>query len=172
MSQKLQTKSLIKATIYALVAAAIALVVIILPAEYNIDPTGLGKKMGLTVFNETPDPTPEADQSSAGEKETIEILVPANRGVEYKFTMKQYAKMEYEWTAGGTSLHFDLHGEPEGNTTGYFESFALADAAEMKGSFTTPFAGVHGWYFKNETDNPVTVTLIVKGTYSSHKLLQ
>jgi hypothetical protein len=35
----------------------------------------------------------------------------------------------------------------------------------MKGSLTAPFAGSHGWYWKNETDAPVIVTLSIKGNY-------
>ena len=39
--------SLIKATIIALLVGALVLVTAILPAEYGIDPTGLGSRMGL-----------------------------------------------------------------------------------------------------------------------------
>ena len=99
------------------------------------------------------------------EFQTIEVVVPAGRGVEYKFAMQQYAKMTYEWLTDGEALYFDLHGEPEGDTTGYFESYTIATSNEMKGSFTAPFAGSHGWYWKNETDNPIAVQLLVKGQY-------
>ena len=40
----------------------------------------------------------------------------------------------------------------------------------MKGSFTTPFSGVHGWYWKNTSDVDVTVQLTVNGGYSEHGL--
>ena len=78
--------------------------------------------------------------------------------------------MEYVWITDGEPLYFDLHGEPEGDTTGYFESYAIATLAEMKGSFTAPFTGVHGWYWKNNSDSPVAVQLIVKGEYAEHGL--
>ncbi|HAG95218.1 MAG TPA: hypothetical protein DCL78_13935, partial [Gammaproteobacteria bacterium] len=39
--------SLIKATIIALLVGALVLLTAILPAEYGIDPTGLGSRMGL-----------------------------------------------------------------------------------------------------------------------------
>ncbi|MCP4057734.1 MAG: hypothetical protein GY738_10545, partial [Pseudoalteromonas sp.] len=57
------------------------------------------------------------------------------------------------------------HGEPAGDTTGYFESYAIANLSEMKGSFTAPFGGSHGWYWKNNSDNPVAIQLLVKGQY-------
>lgn len=163
-------------SIYSLVFAVVILVIVILPAEYNIDPTGIGKKLGLTVFNETEQvnstslSAQEVAKESKDTIEKIQVIVPANQGVEYKFTMEQYQKLEYEWITEGTMLYFDLHGEPQGDTTGYFESYVIATAREMKGSFTAPFAGSHGWYWKNTTQDPVTIQLIVKGEYREHGL--
>ena len=167
--------ALLKYTMFSLLFAAITLVTVILPAEYNIDPTGIGHKLGLTVFHdvkadEATQSSLEQPTSSKGVTETIEVVVPAGRGVEYKFIMTQYQKLEYEWITDGTALYFDLHGEPEGDTTGYFESYAIATLSEMKGSFTVPFTGSHGWYWKNTSNNPVKVQLIVKGEFSKHSL--
>jgi hypothetical protein len=168
----LTNRALIKYTMYSLVFAAVMLFTVILPAEYNIDPTGIGHKLGLTVFNNVKAETTPANSSEAakGEVENIEITVPAGRGIEYKFIMQQHQKIEYEWITDGTALYFDLHGEPEGDTTGYFESYAIATLDGMKGSFTTPFAGSHGWYWKNTSDTSVIVQLIVKGEYEKHGL--
>ncbi|MFT5755781.1 MAG: hypothetical protein ACI9LM_000493 [Alteromonadaceae bacterium] len=168
----LSNAALIKYTLLSLIFAAVTLLTVILPAEYNIDPTGLGHKLGLTVFNNVNTATAKANDSeqSKGATETIDVIVPAGRGVEYKFVMEQYQKLTYEWITDGTPLYFDLHGEPKGDTTGYFESYAIATLVEMKGSFTTPFSGSHGWYWKNKTDVPVTVQLIVTGEYIKHGL--
>ncbi len=169
MQHTVSSKTLIKASVSAVIVAAIVLVTVILPAEYNIDPTGIGKKLGLTVLataGEEQQPTTNlAVEKGTDEFQTIEVTVPAGRGIEYKFYMKQYEKMTYEWLTDGEPLYFDLHGEPEGDTTGYFESFTIATNNEMKGSFTTPFAGSHGWYWKNKTDKPIAIQLMVKGQY-------
>lgn len=172
----LSTPALIKYTLSSLIFAAVILVFIILPAEYNIDPTGVGKKLGLTVFTQTStnaDTKPLERQSEATstlKPLSIEVIVPAGRGVEYKFEMAQYQKLKYQWQSNGTTLYFDLHGEPKGDTTGYFESYAIASLDTMKGSFTAPFAGSHGWYWKNTSDKPVIVSLVVEGEYLSHRL--
>lgn len=173
MQHTVSAKTLIKASITAIVVAVIALVTFILPAEYNIDPTGIGHSLGLTTLahaNETENVSsgPDVDEGTkvTTEFQTIEVTVPAGRGIEYKFAMAQYAKLNYEWMTDGEPLYFDLHGEPEGDTTGYFESYTIATADEMKGSFTAPFAGSHGWYWKNTTDEPVAVQLLVKGEYT------
>jgi hypothetical protein len=170
----LSTTELIKYTVFSVIFALVILVAVILPAEYNIDPTGIGHKLGLNVFtNEATDTSispEEISQKSDHAIEVISVLVPAGRGVEYKFVMTQYQKIEYQWATNGDVLYFDLHGEPEGDTTGYFESYAIATLDKMKGSFTTPFAGSHGWYWKNTSDSPVTVELTVKGDYIKHGL--
>ncbi len=171
MQPTVSNKSLLKATIIALVIAAIALVTIILPSEYNIDPTGIGEKLGLTALataskeEGSKDSSEQSTNQVSTSSKIIEVSVPAGRGIEYKFAMDQFAKMEYEWMTDGQPLYFDLHGEPEGDTTGYFESYVIATNAEMKGSFTTPFAGSHGWYWKNNTDQDVAIQLIVEGEF-------
>ena len=43
---------LIKSTILAAVAAVVILVTIVLPSEYGIDPTGIGKAVGLAEMGE------------------------------------------------------------------------------------------------------------------------
>ena len=167
--------ALLKYPIVSLIFAVITLFTIILPAEYNLDPSGIGQILGLTVFHngktvETSQTGIEDTKNSGNLAATIEVVVPAGQGVEYKFIMAQYQKLEYEWKTGSAALYFDLHGEPEGDTTGYFESYAIATLSEMKGSFTVPFTGAHGWYWKNTTDKPIKVQLIVKGDYSKHAL--
>ena len=169
MQQTLSTLALIKSAVIALIVAGLVLVSFILPAEYNIDPTGLGEKLGLTSLaktNVTGAEKSTEDSKTKQASDTVEVIVPANRGVEFKFSMQQFQKMEYEWQTDGEPLYFDLHGEPEGDTTGYFESYAIATLKDIKGSFTAPFAGSHGWYWKNTTNNAVTVKLIVKGEYT------
>ena len=46
------TKRLIKSTVMAVLVAILFLLVAILPAEYGIDPTGVGKILGLTKMGE------------------------------------------------------------------------------------------------------------------------
>lgn len=41
------TAKLIKSTLLALIGAGILLVTVVMPAEYGIDPTGVGKALGL-----------------------------------------------------------------------------------------------------------------------------
>ena len=168
MEQSVSLTTLIKASVAAILLAAVAFVSFILPAEYNIDPTGVGQKLGLTVLAQSAEAAPIAPQSktnSVASKQVIEITVPANQGIEYKLKMTQHDKLTYEWMTDGDPLYFDLHGEPEGDTSGYFESYAIATLDTMKGSFIAPFDGSHGWYWKNTSAKAVAIQLIVNGHY-------
>ena len=200
-------KTLIKASLAATLIAAVILVLFILPAEYDVDPTGFGQAAGLTELakssqaqeqtqaavttpSQMPDQMPDemqeaefgfdkpatldapsveqikaARQTPDVRNDTVDIVIPAGRGLEYKLLIDAYTHLEYEWHTDGQPLYFDFHGEPKGDTTGYYESFSITTSNEMKGSLTTPFAGSHGWYWKNKSDAPVTVTLTTKGDY-------
>lgn len=166
----MKQRRLLTSSLMAMGIACVALVTVILPAEYNIDPTGIGEKLGLSSYalasQETPT-TAEIKQSHA-----VDLVVPAGRGIEYKLHMAQFAKAEYEWKTQSDSLYVDLHGEPEGDTSGYFESYTIATVDQMKGSFTTPFVGSHGWYWKNTSDSAVTLTLNITGAFVVEGLKQ
>ena len=62
-------KTLLVATISALVISVLIYFTVILPAEYNLDPTGIGKSMGLTVLS-------EPVSTSANDQKARETLVP------------------------------------------------------------------------------------------------
>lgn len=168
------TKTLLVSSILATLLAVVVLLTVILPAEYNIDPTKVGGLLGLTRLAEPIEAaSPKFSNGDVSNKqEIIEVTVPAGEGIEYKFYVKQHNKIEYEWLTDGEPLYFDLHGEPEGDTTDYFESYAIATLSEMKGSFIAPFDGSHGWYWKNTSDEPVAVQLIVDGQFTIIGLIQ
>jgi len=98
-------------------------------------------------------------------KDTITVSIPARGNKEYKLQLAKGAVLEYVWQTDKGDLFFDFHGEPKGDTTGYFKSFEKDTKSNTSGSLTTIFAGTHGWYWKNNNAFPVTVTLNVKGEY-------
>lgn len=103
--------------------------------------------------------------SFAGARDTISIQIPARGDKEYKLQLKAGESFQYAWKADNGELFFDFHGEPAGDTTGNFTSFNQSTDREYAGSLTATFAGTHGWYWKNTTSSPVTITLMLKGEY-------
>jgi len=178
--------TLARTTAIALVAAGALLVTIVLPAEYAIDPIGTGRWLGLTEIA-SPSLTPAETVSPDGA-----VLVPVQRGpvgeypaefkldvfeitlqpyeyVEYKYQLEQGATMLYSWTASAPVIH-DLHGERAsgaGNDGSAEESFDKQDRRQASGSFSAPFAGIHGWYWENPGGEPITIRLTSSGFYNS-----
>lgn len=60
-------KKLVKSTIIAAVSAAVVLVTVVMPAEYNIDPTGVGKVLGLTTMGEIKQSLAQESENGMGE---------------------------------------------------------------------------------------------------------
>ncbi|MGS1119867.1 hypothetical protein [Rhodanobacter sp. UC4436_H3] len=60
------TRRLLKATAVAIVVAGALLVTTVLPAEYGIDPTGMGKRLGLNVLAETAEAAEPAVPAATG----------------------------------------------------------------------------------------------------------
>jgi hypothetical protein len=61
----------------ALVVAALVLVVAVLPAEYGIDPTGLGRALGFTELNAPASRTIEVKDVLGGNERVREVEIPA-----------------------------------------------------------------------------------------------
>lgn len=186
-------RSPLKATVIAALAAAAILVAVVLPAEYGIDWTGIGKVTGLAAMGRdkvaaaraleqeaaapavmaTPAKagadTPATSSARALRSDAIELRIAPGVGVEYKAVLAEGESMVFDWDAAGAELTFDFHGEPEGGPEGMFLSFKKGAAAKHAGSLRAPFAGTHGWYWKNAGSAPVVVKLRVSGFYSELK---
>ncbi|MCK5830498.1 MAG: hypothetical protein KAH20_09370 [Methylococcales bacterium] len=178
-------KSLILACIISIILATIILFVAVLPAEYNIDPTGLGSKLGLTVLSQAegemikPSVFSCSDNASSTDKklgtewkDTVIITLPPKKGLEYKFSITKDETFEFEWsTADKTKLYFDFHGEPKGDKTGFFKSFKENTDNQSGGFLVAPFTGAHGWYWENKTNQTVIIILKTRGNYKIIGLL-
>jgi hypothetical protein len=162
------------ATLAALVVAVVVLVATVLPAEYDIDPLGIGEALGLRVLSGgvSGGPIPvRADGLNAHrssyrlDRRTFE-LEPGG-WVEYKYRLEEGRSMVYSWTATYW-VRAEMHSEPDGAEAGTAEFFEVEERTMARhGSYVAPFPGIHGWYWINETDETVTVTLDAAGYFST-----
>ena len=168
--------SLARATAVALVVAAIVLVTIVLPAEYGIDPLGFGEITGLIALSETTPPPIVASESGPVRPQPADYMVdtrqftlePFGGYVEYKYELEASATMLYTWTATGP-VNFDFHTEPEGLPPSASESFERGTASEGRGAYVAPYAGIHGWFWENDEEDVVTVTVTTAGFYRASR---
>ena len=133
--------------------------------KLTIEESGSGPDVPIPVEVNSP---PPAEQYSIREDSDITVVVPAGKGIEYKFKMLKYGSTKYEWSTDGSILYSDMHGElllenpPEEE---FFESYAEAYSNNMTGTLIAPFEGIHGWYFRNKNKEDVIVNLKLKGQY-------
>ncbi len=168
----------------ALLAAGVILVVAVLPAEFGADPTGIGRRLGLTAMNDTARQIEAlaASRAPAGgvptlvpqsrelQHETVEFALAPHDSVEYKYRLEKGQALLFSWKATAP-VNYELHAEPDGAPRGYAESYEKREGiGGATGTLTAPFPGIHGWYWENPTDRPVTITLSSAGFYTlSHE---
>lgn len=228
---------LIRSTLVAAGAAGAILVLFWLPAEYGIDPTGVGALTGLSEMGEikqqlaaeaaadalaagaagqpapagstapeiiarldrieaqlaaiatvigTPPvpaapipvapvarapvaaaPAPEAAPAAAagpGWRDEVSYTLNPGEGIEVKLAMQAGQIARFAWTANGSVVNFDLHGDGGGQRISYEQGRAVAD---QTGELVAAFTGNHGWFWRNRTEAPVTVTLRTGGDYGA-----
>ena len=224
---------LLRSTLISLGAALFLLVAVVLPAEYNIDPLGVGAFLGLTEMGgikaqlseeaaadaaalaNAPSPEvlarlaaieaqlngmtallragarqavpPQAPETAAPEAATLGTAAPAapaaappaqtaepawrdevrfvltpGEGIELKLVMNEGAVAEFEWSANGSVLNFDTHGDGGGQSVRYEQGRSVPGQSD---ELIAAFTGKHGWFFRNRTDQDVTLTLRVRGDY-------
>ncbi|HIG65992.1 MAG TPA: hypothetical protein EYQ43_10695 [Methyloprofundus sp.] len=170
-------KTLIISMVCAILLAFFILIAFVAPAEYGIDPTGLGTELGLTelapstqVNTKAVLACPVGNQQSDWQDIVI-ITVPEKSGLEYKFYIQEDAEIAYEWSSDSSDLYYDFHGEPAGDQTGYFKSYRESTASQSNGLLTTPFTGIHGWYWRNDSNHAVQITLKTRGQYQVKGLI-
>jgi hypothetical protein len=178
---------LAKATAGAAAAAALVFTLFVLPAETGVDPTGVGSALGLTAMAETAERKVEEGavsslapvarsiaQSEASiakatpmRSDEMTVVLPPHRGTEVKANMKKGDSFVFRWEAKGGPVKLDMHGEPPNPAEDEFTSYwQEAKIQEAQGTFTAPFDGTHGWYWRNNSDVPVTVTVQTNGFYA------
>lgn len=154
------------ATLGAAVIAGLILVTLILPAELNRDPLGVGEALGIKGLSEKPATETVGIEKARFREDTVSFELLPFEFVEYKYRLGQYSALIYSWTATD-EVTFDFHGEPAGGPEGFAESFTIGKADHENGAFTAPFTGIHGWFWENRGGGAVTVTLSTAGFYSA-----
>ena len=164
-------RQLLIGTLVALVVAAILLVAVILPAEYGVDPLRTGKLLGLTEMSESGEISAQLMHEHERKylSGRVVINIKPGEGLEYKATLPEGEPLLYSWMVAGGPVYFEFHGEPtEGEwPKDYYRSYQIKEKSTGEhGSFVAPFTGQHGWYWKNLSTEPATITLEASGFYS------
>ena len=170
----------------ALLGAGLVLVMFVMPAEYGVDPLGTGARFGLVELGATAQQVAALEaaagtastagqaivvpQERAFKEEKVEFTLGPREGVEYKYRLDKGEALLYNWQASAP-VNVEFHAEPDGGPRGYAQTYEKASAMNnASGTLNAPFTGIHGWWWENTTDQPMTVTLTTAGFYNlSHE---
>jgi hypothetical protein len=193
------SRSLLRSTLIAAAVAAVILVTIVLPAEYGVDPTGIGRVLGLKQMGEikvalakeaaadtatAPDSTPtvvaspvvaaapadsQAAAPSPASSHETTVTLRPGEGKEIKLAMRKGAIATYAWSTDRGVVNYDTHGDSLGAPKSYHNYAKGTGKASDEGTLTAAFDGMHGWFWRNRTSSVVTVTLRTSGDYQELK---
>ncbi|PLX99244.1 MAG: transmembrane anchor protein [Desulfuromonas sp.] len=186
------SEKLVKSTIFASILALVILVVAVLPAEYGIDLTGAGSALGLTKMGQVKmslaqeasaetikasevqeasapvakateqkvEPQPAKDIKS----DSITISLAPDQGREIKVRMAKGGKVSYSWKTSNDRANFDVHGDSKKLKISY-HNYRKGSAKSDSGVLEAEFDGKHGWFWRNRSGKPMTITLEVEGEF-------
>lgn len=187
---------LIRSTAIAAASAVAILVTVVLPAEYNIDPTGIGGILELSEMGEIKAQLAEeaeADRLMELEAENQSSLIEDIFGLfvgaahaqeaevwrdettfslapgdsaEWKLVMEEGQTAQYRMLVEGGRVNFDLHGHGGGDSVTYEKGRGSTGA---EGEIVAAFDGEHGWFWRNRDSSEATVTVQVRGEYAEFK---
>lgn len=192
-------KKLIKSTVLAAIGAGVLLVTVVMPAEYAIDPTGIGKLTGLQQMGEIRvSLAEEAAQEEAAKlvssaQAATEVVKPqpvayqdasttpaGERNDEIKITLAPNEGTEVKVAlkkgekvnyewSSTGKVNFDNHGDSKKLSIDY-HGYGKGIAQEAdKGVIEAAFDGNHGWFWRNRNKESVTVMLRTMGAYTDIK---
>lgn len=174
-------RRLVLQTLLALAAAALVTVLAVLPAERGVDPTGFGRLTGLTRLAAPQEArlSPQARAQAEAvhrparggfRSDVLEIALAAGGGadaeIERKVWMAPGQVLVYAWEADG-EVYSEFHGETPPDPVIRVMSYRIEDplaggaGTAASGGLTAPFAGFHGWFFRNLEGRPVTVLSLI-----------
>ena len=110
--------------------------------------------------------TDPAAPAAAQWRDEVSYTLAPDEGIEVKLAMTEGQIAQFEWTANGAVVNYDTHGDGSGQKISYEQGRGVGEQA---GAVTAAFTGNHGWFWRNRTDAPVTITLRTKGEYSALK---
>jgi hypothetical protein len=173
-------RSLAKATLAAIVVAGVVLATVVLPAEYGIDPLGTGAALGLDdlfaakaeVAAQAAAPAEIAAKEGGPlspmfgnfRTDARTLVIPPKVGIEFKYDLDKGATMIYEWKAD-YFVDFDFHTEKANTKPLVSDSYEKGEGVQKRGGYTAAYDGIHGWYWENSSDKPVTITLRASGFF-------
>ena len=180
--------ALLKRLIGAVLGAGLVATTVVMPAEYGINPTGVGSVLGLTEMGEIKrELAHEAAKDHAGLlpslfgmmvgaahaqtvevwRDQIEFTLAPGESAEWKMEMTRGQTAFFRMVVTGGRINFDMHGHGDAGDAVTYEKARGSTGSE--GPLLATFDGDHGWFWRNRDTVDVTVALSLRGEYVTLK---
>lgn len=120
-----------------------------------------------TVTSEPAIEAAVAESAASDWRDEVSYTLAPGEGIEVKLVMDEGQTARFEWTANGSVVNYDTHGDGSGQKVSYETGRGVPEQA---GELTAAFTGNHGWFWRNRTEEPVMVTVRTAGDYAAMKL--
>ena len=195
------SKQLLRSTILAAISAVVLLVTVVLPAEYGIDPTGIGRVLRMTDMGEikqqlaaeaaadaaaapaaapvasTPAPTaaPAPEPTPAPVAQQVEW----RDEIPFTLTPGEGTEIKLKMAEGGKVQYAwvveggAVNYDTHGDAPGKSISYEKGRGVPAdEGVLEAAFTGNHGWYWRNRGNANVKVILRTRGEYTDIKQMK
>lgn len=190
------TNQLIKSTILAAATAGVLLITVVMPAEYGIDPTGIGNIIGLKKMGEirvslekeaAADLAKDTSAKTELQQKEVNPVVPAtpqasatsvktlNHEMQVTLAPDEGAEIKVEMSKGNKVQYAwstdggkaNFDVHADSQTLGIdYHQYSKGSSQSEQGSIEAAFDGSHGWFWRNRTSDPVVITLKTEGEYT------
>ena len=107
---------------------------------------------------------PAATPAVASRTDRTVLTLAPDEGAEIKLTMLNGATTSFVWSTDGERVNFDTHGDGQGIS---YHGYGKGTDSRVEGQLTAAFTGKHGWFWRNRSDQTVTITLQTRGAYTA-----
>ena len=174
------SSQLLKSTMVAIGVGCALLILVVLPAEYGTDPTGVGELLGLKKMGEiktrlkqdflkenigAKDELMVESETGKENQDVMEFVIAPDEAIEIKLEMKKGSIAKYKWTTKNGGLNYNLHGDGHKGSQKSISYKKGRMTSSDSGEFKSEFDGYHGWFWRNRNNESVTVTLETIGDY-------
>ncbi len=193
------TGRLVKSTLIAFVTAGFLLVLVVMPAEYGIDPTGIGEALGLKRMgeikvmlnaeaaqdltrNQSTEDAPQeiqADLSTSTEPaetapsahiQTHEMQVTLTPGQGAEIKVEMKKAQRVQFTWWTDGEKANFDAHADSKTLKInYHNYSKGSVQRATGELEAAFDGSHGWFWRNRGSETMIITLQTQGEYSSIK---
>ncbi|WP_350656157.1 transmembrane anchor protein [Psychrobacter sp. S1-30-MNA-CIBAN-0213] len=193
------SKQLMKSTVLAVIAAIVLLFTVVLPAEYGIDPTGVGKLLRLTEMGQVKQQlaeevaadaagllateTPDIDNVTEQTMDTTPTDTTVADGqwrdeIPFILTPGEGIEIKMKMDSGDKAKYSwvvtggEVNFDTHGDASGKAISYEKGRrVAADEGVLEAAFTGNHGWFWRNRGESDVQVVLRTRGDYSTIKTM-